>query len=163
MPSPSRPSSYAFYVQGVAGGGTGGVTVTASTTDTAFITGSATVNVAEPQLVFYTGLPTTESASSADAPFEVATLVPGYTYEDVAAGGSLVVTLSSSNTAAADLTTSSQTRTSPVTVTLTSGTDISPSTVAGGGVALHAAGVGSTSITAAASGMLPASQVVTLH
>ena len=60
---PSGTSSYSFYVQGVAGGGTDGVTVTASTTDTAFMTGSATVNVAEPQLVFYTGLPTSESAT----------------------------------------------------------------------------------------------------
>jgi hypothetical protein len=161
---PSGTSSYTFYAQGVAGGGTGGVTVTASTADTSFTSGSATVTVVQPQLVFYAGLlPATESASSGDAAFEIATFVPGYSYEDVAAGASLVVTLSSSNTAAANLTTSSRTQTSRVTVTLTSGTDTSPSTVAGGGVALHAAGVGSTSITAAAPGMLPASQVVTLH
>jgi hypothetical protein len=160
---PTGTSSYSFYVQGVPGGGTGGVTVTASTTDTAFITGSASVTVAQPQLLFYTGLPTSESATGADAPFEIATFVPGYTYEDVAAGSSLVVTLSSSNTAAADLTTASQTQTSPVTVTVTSGTDTSPGTVAGGGVALHAVGVGTTSITAAAAGMLPASQVVILE
>ena len=149
-------------MQGVAGGGTGGVTVTASTSDTAFATGSATVNVAQPQIVFYSGLPASESASSADVAFEVGTFVPGYSYEDVAAGASLVVTLASSNTAAADLTTTAQTRTSPVTVTLPAGTEISPSSVASGGVALHAVGAGTTTITATAPGMLPASQAVTL-
>jgi hypothetical protein len=118
--------------------------------------------VAQPQVVFYSGLPTSESASSADVPFEVATFVPGYTYEDVAAGSSLVLTLSSSNTAAADLTTASQTQTSPVTVTLTSGTDTSPGAVASGGVALHAVGAGTTTITATAPGMLSASQAITL-
>jgi hypothetical protein len=81
----------------------------------------------------------------------------------VAAGNSLVVTLSSSNTAAASLTTSSQTQTSPVTVTLQAGADMSPATVSGGGVALHAVAAGSTNITATAPGTLPAVQAVTLN
>jgi hypothetical protein len=114
-------------------------------------------------LVFYTGLPSSEAATSADAPFEIATFVPGYTYEAVAAGSSLVVTLASSNAAAADLTTSSQSQTSPVTVTIAAGADLSPATVSGGGVALHAVGAGSTNITATAPGTLSASQVVTLN
>ena len=155
-------TSYTFYVQGVAGA-SGSVTLTASTTDTQFTTGTTSVSVVEPQLVFYTGLPTSEPATSADAPFEIATFAPGYTYEDVAAGRSLVVTLSSSNAAAASLTTSSQTQTSPVTVTLQAGADMSPATVSGGGVALHAVAAGSTNITATAPGTLPAVQAVTLN
>jgi hypothetical protein len=154
--------SYSFYVQGVAGA-SGSVTLTASTTDTQFATGTTSVSVVEPQLVFFTGLPTSEPATSADAPFEIATFAPGYSYEDVAAGNSLVVTLSSSNTAAASLTTSSQTQTSPVTVTLQAGADMSPATVSGGGVALHAVAAGSTNITATAPGTLPAVQAVTLN
>ncbi len=155
-------TSYTFYVQGVSGA-SGSVTVTASSADTQFTSGTASVSVVEPQLVFYTGLPTSEPATSADAAFEIAAFVPGYSYEDVAAGSALVVTLSSSNTAAASLTTSSQTQTSPVTVTLPAGTDISPSTVSGGGVALHAVAAGSTNITATAPGILPAAQAVTLN
>jgi hypothetical protein len=154
--------SYTFYVQGVAGA-TGSVTLTASSTDTQFTTGTTSVAVAEPQLVFYTGLPTSEPATSADVPFEIATFVPGYSYEDVAAGSSLVVTVSSSNTAAASLTTLSNTQTSPVTVTIAAGTEFSPATVSGGGVALHAVAAGSTNITATAPGTLPALQAVTLN
>ncbi len=154
--------SYTFYVQGVAGA-SGSVTLTASTTDTQFTTGTTSVSVVEPQLVFYTGLPTSEPATSADAPFEIATFAPGYTYEDVAAGNSLVVTLSSSNTATASLTTSSQAQTSPVTVTLQAGADMSPATVSGGGVALHAVAPGSTNISATAPGTLPGLQAVTLN
>jgi hypothetical protein len=137
--------------------------LTASSTDTQFTTGTTSVAVAEPQLVFYTGLPTSEPATSADVPFEIATFVPGYSYEDVAAGSSLVVTVSSSNTAAASLTTLSNTQTSPVTVTIAAGTEFSPATVSGGGVALHAVAAGSTNITATAPGTLPALQAVTLN
>jgi hypothetical protein len=155
-------TSYSFFVQGVSGA-SGSVTLTASTTDTQFTTGTTSVAVVEPQLVFFTGLPASEPATSADAPFEIATFVPGATFEDVAAGSSLVVTLSSSNTAAASLTTLSNTQTSPVTVTLQAGTDMSPATVSGGGVALHAVATGSTNITATAPGTLPAAQAVTLN
>jgi hypothetical protein len=155
-------SSYNFYVQGVSGA-TGTVTLTASTADTSFETGTVTVSVVEPQLVFYTGLPSSEAATSADAPFEVATYLSSFGYESVAAGGSLVVTLSSTNTAAADLTTSSQTQTSPVTVTIPAGAYTSPSAVAGGGVSLHAVGTGSTIINATGSGVISASQTVTLN
>jgi hypothetical protein len=140
--------------------------LTASTTNTSFTTGTTTVSVVAPQLVFYSGLPTSEPATSADAPFQIATYVPGYyyySYEAVAAGNSLVVTVSSSNTAAASLTTSSQTRTSPVTVTIGTGTWLSPSAVSAGGVALHAVGAGQTLINATASGVQSASQVVTLN
>ena len=159
----NNTTSYTFYVQGIAGA-TGSVTLTASTTDTQFTTGTIMVPVVEAQLVFYTGLPTSESATSADTPFEIAMYVPGYTYEDVSAGvGSLVVTLSSSNTAAASLTTTAAARTSPVTVTLSAGEDMSPSTVAGGGVALHAVAAGATNITATAPGTLSAAQTVTLN
>ena len=155
-------ASYTFYVQGIAGSA-GTVTLTASTTDTQFTPRTTTVAVAQPELLFYTGLPTSESASSPDAPFEIATYVPNYGYEGVAAGGSLVVTLSGSNTAAADLTASSQTQTSPVTVTLSGGQDTSPSTVSGGGVALHAVGAGTAIINATAAGVKSASQTVTLN
>jgi len=153
-------SSFSFYVLGVAGA-TGSPTVTASTTDTQFTSGSAAVAVVEPELL-YSSLPTSEAATSADAAFEVGTYVPGYGYEAVAAGTSLVVTISTSNAAVADLTTSSQTQTTPVTVTLSAGQESSPSSVSLGGVALHAVGTGTAIINATAAGVQSASQTVTL-
>jgi hypothetical protein len=158
-------TSFTFYAIGVAGkvSNSPGVTVTATTSDTSFAPGSAVVEVVEPELVFYNGLPSSESATSADAPFTIATYVPNYTYENVASGQTLTITLTSSNTAAADLTTSSATQTSPVTITLTAGQDVSPNTVAAGGVALHAVGTGTTIINATAPGVTSASQTVTLN
>jgi hypothetical protein len=155
-------AGYSFYAQGIAGA-VGTVTLTATTADTSFATGTATVNVVEPQLEIYNGLPTEESASSADAPFQIGTYVPGYAYENVAVGATLTVTLTSSSTAAASLTTSSQIQTSPVTVTIAAGTDLSPATVSGGGVALHAVGPGTTNITATAPGTLQVGQAVILN
>jgi hypothetical protein len=157
-------TSYTFYAVGIAGA-TGTVTLTASTTDTSFTTGTTTVAVVEPTLEFYTGLPSSESATSGDAPFEVCPYVAGYSGcggETVAAATPLVVTLASSNTGIASLTTSSQTQTSPVTVTVAAGAYASPSTVAGGGVALHAVATGTSTITATAPGTLSVSQTVTL-
>ncbi|MGA2779118.1 MAG: hypothetical protein ABSF94_16295, partial [Steroidobacteraceae bacterium] len=158
-------TSYPFYAIGVAGAvsNSPGVTVTATTSDTSFAPGTTVVAVVKPELLFYSGLPTSESASSADAPFEIATYVPNYNYETVAAGQTLTVTLTSSNTGAADLTTSSATQASSVTITLSAGQDLSAGSVAGGGVALHAVGTGTTIINATAPGVTSASQTVTLN
>jgi hypothetical protein len=153
-------ASFNFYVQGIAGA-TGTVTLTASSPE--FATATQTVAVVAPQLVFYSGLPSSEAASSADAPFYIATSVPNGGYQNVAVGQSLVVTVSSSNTSVADLTTNSATQTSPVTVTIAAGQDTTPTSVATGGVALHAVAAGSTIINASAPGATPASQTVTLN
>jgi hypothetical protein len=156
----SGATTFTYYVQGV-GGAVGSPTVTV--TAPAFSAGTQTVIVATPQLTFYTGLPSSESATSPDAPFEIATYVPGFTYENVSAGSSLVVTLSSTNPAVASLTTSSQSATSPVTVTIPAGAYTSAASVSAGGVALHAVAAGAVNIAATATGTKSATQGVTLN
>jgi hypothetical protein len=151
--------SFTFYVQGVAGA-TGSPTVTASST--AFTAASATVAVVTWQLNFV-NLPATAPAGGADTPFYLQTLVPGFGSEVVSPAGPLTVSLTSSNTGVASLTTASRTATSPVTVIIAPGSSSSAATVAAGGVTLHALSAGSTSIGVSASGAQSAAQQVTVQ
>jgi hypothetical protein len=152
-------SSYTFYAQGVAGM-TGTATVTA--TNTAFTSGSTSVPIVPWQLSLV-NLPATARAGATDTPFFVQALVSGGGAQTANPSGPLVVTLTSSNTSAATLTTSSQTAAASVTVTIPTGSSTSASSVAQGGVALHAVSAGTTNIAASAGGAQSASQEVTIQ
>jgi hypothetical protein len=154
-----------FYVQGLEGltstvGGT--VTVTA----TGFSDGVATQTIVQAALDLQ-GVPTTMAVGAPDANIyaRVGTAAAGNgslnQVQVVRAGlpgGSLTVSLTSSNVNAATLVNSAGGTGSPQTVLIPSGQYTSPTTVGTGGVALRRVAAGSSLISAAVSGLITTGQ-----
>jgi hypothetical protein len=154
-------------VQGVTGA-TGSANLTAKTER--FTDGTSSVQVVQPVLVIYSGLPASTTSLSGDSPFYVGTGIlnnsGGFYLEGVSsAGPPVTVTLTSSNVTVGQLKTTTATGAS-VTVTIPINTYWSPSTVASGGVAFHPLTGGTTTVSATAPGFNAAysgsSQLVTV-
>jgi len=158
---PNGSTYFGYSVQGIEGQ-TGTVTTTARASG--FTDGTAPLNVVTPA-VHIANLGGTYSLSQAPDSIQFYTQV-GIPYADnqylaeaqsVRAGGSaLTVTLTSSQGAVANLVTSSQTGAS-VTVQIPVGLYYSPTTVAGGGVALKKLSTGTTVVTSAIPGFITTS------
>jgi hypothetical protein len=144
-----------YFVQGVEST-TGTVTITASASG--FVNGTGTGHVVQPGLQIE-NLGAIQSATATSDEFYVRVGIPNgvgtalVQSQDVRAGGSLTVTLTNSNAAAAQLVTQAggaQSR----TVVIHAGVDTSPITVAIGGVAFDPLQVGNTTVTASIPGFL---------
>jgi hypothetical protein len=151
---PGGSSTVAFYAHGIENQ-TGTVTLTASAPGLTNGTGSITVAPIGIELI---NVPTTTGPTSASTAFRARVGVLNtagtslFTSQDVRPGGTpIVVTVANSDASVAQLVTSAgaaQTR----TVTIPTGSDVSPSTVATGGIAFDPLAVGTTTLTATAPG-----------
>ncbi|HET7023885.1 MAG TPA: hypothetical protein VFI39_01615 [Gemmatimonadales bacterium] len=157
-----------YYVQGVDSTvGTPILTVSAP----GFVDQTAGISVMQPGIQVY-NVPSTMSSTAADQPIWAYIGVPnvGNTqitqYESRRAGApDLVVTFNASDPTAATLINSGGTGT-PLTATIKAGYYYSPSSVAGGGVAIHPVAPGTSTISVSAPGMTPqtnASATVTVQ
>lgn len=150
---PNGSSAFNFWVSGVEGQ-TGAATVTADATG--FNQGAGTATVVEAGVVL-SGLSANTTPLSPDDPFYASIgAVSGnsISVQDIRAGGSPVtVTFTTSNAAVAALTDGSITA-DTVTATIPVGLYYTPTTVAGGGVALVPSGPGTATVTATAPGVV---------
>jgi hypothetical protein len=154
---PDGQTYASFYVQGVDSAvGTPILTVSAP----GFVDQTSGVSVMQPGIQLY-NVPSTLSATAADQPIYAYIGVPnaGNTglnqYQPRRAGApNLVVTFDASNPAAATLINSGGTGT-PLTAIIAAGLYYSPSSVAGGGVAIHPVAPGTSTISASAPGYAP--------
>jgi hypothetical protein len=154
-----------FYVQGLEGLTTtvsGSITVSAA----AFTDGTAAETIVQPALDLQ-GVPATMAVGAPDANSYVRTGIAnvGNTalnqLQAVRAGlpgGSLSVSVTSSNVSAATLVNSVGATGSPQTVQILSGQTNSPTTVGAGGVAVRRVATGTSSISAAISGFITTGQ-----
>jgi hypothetical protein len=148
-----------FFIQGVEGA-QGTVTLTATAPGFTQVQGTATVGDVGLQL----GLTTSTTTLSPDSPFNVSVGVLNAagsfsTSQPLRPGAaSLTVTVSHTNTAVAQLVTTSGTGQSR-TVTIAAGQSSSPGSVAAGGVAFDPLGGGTTTVSATATGFRPATPV----
>src|SRR6185503_14180833 len=144
-----------FVVQAVEGAPTS-ATITA--TAPGFASGTGTVTVVQAALDI-SSLPTTATSLSADDPFWIRVGLPNAArtalnvLQPPRVGAPLTVTITNSNAAVAQLVTTALTG-QQVAVTLPAGQLNSATTVAQGGVALHAGSPGSTTVSATIPGFI---------
>jgi adhesin/invasin len=147
-------TSVGFFVHGLEGQ-TGTVTISARADG--FTDGSNTATVVQPALDI-SGLTLTTTAGAADDPFQVrvgtGTSASLNALQEARAGGpGLTVTVTSSAPEFGQLVTTSLTS-GTVTVNIAAGFSVTPSTVAGGGVAFDAVAAGTTTVSASISGFV---------
>ena len=160
VPVANAQTDATYYIHGVEGA-RGAVTLTATAPGFAQAQGTATVGETALQLI---GLPATTTSLTTDTPFYVYVGVLNTAgniaaFQAIRAGApSVTITVSHTNAAAAQLTTtagSGQTR----TVTIAAGQTNSPTSVATGGVAFDPIAAGSTTVNATAGGFRAATGV----
>ncbi|MEP6474944.1 MAG: hypothetical protein ABJC74_14565, partial [Gemmatimonadota bacterium] len=170
---PNGTQTVGFYVQGLEGR-TGGLTGTVTVSAPGFITGSASTSIVQAG-VDIQGVPATMAVGAADANVYARVGVPNSNntglqqIQQVRAGlpaGSLTVTFTTSNAAAASLLTSAQPAASTQTATIVSGQSNSPTSPGLGGVQLRRVAAGTSNISVAIPNLLlptTASDVVTVQ
>jgi hypothetical protein len=155
---PNGSTDVSFVIQGV-GGAPVPATVTITASAAGFTNASATATIVQPALQL-TGLGATIAAGGADDPFQVQIGIPNVNqtslvvFQGVRAGGApLTVTVTHTNTAAAQLRTTASTA-QTVTVPIAVRQSTSPNGVAAGGVALDPLASGQTTVSASIPGFI---------
>ena len=157
LPITAGAITFTYWVHAI-GGQTGTATLTASATG--YTDATETATIVQPQLHFVS-LPSEASATGANVPFRVRVDAAASATDQLVrrGGGSYAVTVSSSSAATGKVLTSSDDEGS-VTVQIAEGQNMSPETVAGGGVAFDPIAQGTTTVTAAATGAVSGTRQV---